>query len=232
MSLTSSPQASASRFHVSNLSRYFHYHSASPLRTRSSTKLGIMDTASKELSMRLRFLNDSAHLLATTAPATSKYIMTRHHALMFDSRIELSESQKRDSCGACGTIMTLGWEATLEHNARAGRKGKRKPKVEAARPPKTMVYSCGSCSAKTRISSGATRAPGRHGNSLARSSSTNPALLSTATASGPTSTSSTSTSKKRAKSKKGGLAALLAKHQASQSTSGFGLDLMDFMKKT
>ncbi|EKD12215.1 RNAse P Rpr2/Rpp21/SNM1 subunit domain-containing protein [Drepanopeziza brunnea f. sp. 'multigermtubi' MB_m1] len=184
----------------------------------------------KELSARLRFLNDSAHLLATTAPATSRYIMTRHNALMFDSKIDLSESQRRDACGACGTIMTLGWEATLEQDTPKRRKGKSKPGTDASKAPKTMIYSCGACSKKTRISSGITKPPGRHRKAMSNSSS-NPVSIVTNTTPQATSTP-TPSSKKRQKSKKGGLAAILAKNQASQSSSGFGLDLMDFMKKS
>ncbi|KAJ5054030.1 uncharacterized protein L3040_000316 [Drepanopeziza brunnea f. sp. 'multigermtubi'] len=148
---------------------------------------------------------------------------------MFDSKIDLSESQRRDACGACGTIMTLGWEATLEQDTPKRRKGKSKPGTDASKAPKTMIYSCGACSKKTRISSGITKPPGRHRKAMSNSSS-NPVSIVTNTTPQATSTP-TPSSKKRQKSKKGGLAAILAKNQASQSSSGFGLDLMDFMKK-
>ncbi|KAI9055727.1 hypothetical protein LZ554_000668 [Drepanopeziza brunnea f. sp. 'monogermtubi'] len=120
---------------------------------------------------------------------------------MFDSKIDLSESQRREACGACGTIMTLGWEATLEQDAPKGRKGKSKSGTDAPKAPKTMIYSCGACSKKTRISSGITKPPGRHRKAMANSSS-NPVSIATNTTPQATSTP-TPSSKKRQKSKKG-----------------------------
>jgi hypothetical protein len=53
------------------------------------------------------------------------------------------------------------------------------------------------------------------------------------TKSSPVSLAAKSNSKKRAKARKrGGLEALLAAKETSREVSGFGLDLMDFMKKS
>ncbi|CAL3962441.1 unnamed protein product [Diplocarpon coronariae] len=180
----------------------------------------------QEISARLKFLDDCAHLLAATAPATSRYIMSTHHALMFETNIEPTELQMMRACGACGTIMILGWGATLE----PGRKAKGKQRVEAAEPLKTMVYYCGICSRKTRISTRIPKPPGRHGKSISKSIST---LKSSSTLTIPQATTIGKSNKKRSRSKnKGGLAAILARNQASQvPSSGYGLDLIDFMKK-
>ncbi|PBP25724.1 RNAse P Rpr2/Rpp21/SNM1 subunit domain-containing protein [Diplocarpon rosae] len=184
----------------------------------------------KEISARLAFLDDSAHMLAATAPATARYMMSTHNALMFETHIEPTESQMRRACGACGTIMILGWDASLE----LCRKGKCRQRVEAAdKQIKTMVYNCGTCSRKTRISTGTSKPSARHGKSISNSLS-NPRSISTQAVSQPITTATTSKRRNRPKSK-GGLAAILAKNHASQasqsSSSGFGLDLLDFMKK-
>ncbi|KAL2068808.1 hypothetical protein VTL71DRAFT_15146 [Oculimacula yallundae] len=184
-----------------------------------------------ELSARLRYLNHSAHLLATTSPATSRYLMSRHNALIYDSKIELSEAQKRKACGACGTIMILGWEATLEGEERSKKRNTQK-KLEVENQPRAMVYTCATCSKKTRFLTGISK-PARRIRTAMNSQpiSSHPA---------PQSQSQTSDTKaplktgaKRKSRKKGVLDAILAKNQATKAlSSGFGLDLSDFMKKS
>ncbi|KAK2628001.1 hypothetical protein QTJ16_002647 [Diplocarpon rosae] len=181
----------------------------------------------KEISARLTFLGDSAHMLAATAPATARYMMSTHNAIMFETNIEPTESQMMRACGACGNIMILGWDATLELRM----KGKGKQGVEADKQIKTMVYNCGTCSRKTRISTGTSKPPARHGKTISESLSS-PRSISNRTASQPITTATTSKRRNRQKNK-GALAAILAKNEKSQasSSSGFGLDLLDFMKK-
>ncbi|PVH88793.1 hypothetical protein DL98DRAFT_402632 [Cadophora sp. DSE1049] len=181
-----------------------------------------------KLSARLRYLNESAHLLATTSPTTSRYLMSRHNALMFDSKIELSEEQKKKACGACGTIMILGWEATLENNVQR-KKGKGRQETEATKPPKSMIYSCGTCSKKTRIPAGISKSARRNKASLHFTSiSTAPTPQSQASQSNPPSQKGP----KRKSRKKGVLEAILARNQPQPANTGFGLDLSDFMKKS
>ncbi|KAH6711048.1 hypothetical protein DL95DRAFT_1867 [Leptodontidium sp. 2 PMI_412] len=186
------------------------------------------------LSARLRYLNESAHLLATTSPTTSRYLMSRHNALMYDSKIELSESQKKKACGACGTIMILGWEATLQSEVRS-RKGKAagntaRKEREAARHLRTMVYTCGTCSKKTQFPTSISKPIRRNKAALpSTSTSTAPTLQSQASEANTPSKKAP----KRKSRKKGVLEAILARNQAPQATSsGFGLDLSDFMKKS
>ncbi|KAK0109720.1 hypothetical protein ONS95_002399 [Cadophora gregata] len=181
-----------------------------------------------ELSVRLRYLNDSAHLLATTSPTASRYLMNRHNALMFDSKIELSQEQKTKACGACGTITTLGWEASSENDIqRKKRKGRLGSQV--TKLPKAMVYSCGICSKKTRIPTGTSK-PGRRSKVPLQSTT-----ISTApTPQAPSGETSNPPQKaaKRKQRKKGVLEAILARNHPQPSNTGFGLDLSDFMKKT
>jgi ribonuclease MRP protein subunit SNM1 len=193
--------------------------------------------ASPELSARLRYLNDSAHLLTTTAPATSRYMMSSCNALMFDRNIDQSETQRRKVCGACGTIMILGWECTVQLESQKRRRKKGDQSKDAPNSSKAIVYKCESCSRETRfpIPLPAPRNKMRSQRQMP-SSGTGAMNLLQAKANSTTSTplSTNASSKKRAKARKqGGLGAILAQKKASEaSRSGFGLDLMDFMKKT
>jgi len=185
---------------------------------------------SPELAARLRYLNDAAHLLATTAPATSRQLMSKCNSLIFDCELEQSESHKRQICGACGTIMTVGWATTLEIQSQRprGKVGKALQK-ETRKPKKEMVYKCGACRRTTRFDIPLPAAK-RKTISTGHSKAAVPIQAKTATTA--TVHSANSSSKKRAKARKGGLEALLANNKAVEARqSGFGLDLMDFMKK-
>jgi RNase P subunit RPR2 len=186
--------------------------------------------ASFDLSARLQYLNDAAHLLATTAPSTSKYLMSARNDLMFDSGMEQPESLKRNACSACGTILVIGWQATLEVQSQSPRLQNQKP---AKLPRKDMVYTCESCSRTTRIRIAPPTKKQISKSYIRHTPSTKQSITSIAKSeSGPRIISANSSSKKRAKARKqGSLAAVLAGRNSAASTSGFGLDLMDFMKK-
>ncbi|PSS22528.1 hypothetical protein M430DRAFT_18076 [Amorphotheca resinae ATCC 22711] len=192
---------------------------------------------SSELSARLRFLNDSAHLLATTTPATSKYLMSRYHSLMFERELEQSDAQRRRACGACGTIMILGWEATLQMESRRPRRKNSSQKRDVQTPSKAIVYKCESCSRITRFNTPPPAPRRKIGSSRTKSSLgtgvPTPSQAKEANPNTGVAPSTNSSSRKRAKTRKqSGLEAILARKKASEaSTSGFGLDLMDFMKK-
>ncbi|TVY18300.1 Uncharacterized protein LARI1_G004730 [Lachnellula arida] len=190
--------------------------------------------ASPELSARLQYLNDSAHLLAATAPETSRHLMSRHDSLLFDSNLDPPNTQKRKACGACGTIMILGWNGVLELK-QLGRKNKRR-QGKVSNPPRAVVYKCDCCGSKTRKSLPTPLQKHKPGTKSSKAVS-----VADAASSGTLQTkenpglgqSSNANSKKRAKSRKqSSLQAILAKQKASEgaSASGFGLDLMDFMK--
>lgn len=199
--------------------------------------------ASPDLSARLRYLNDSAHLLATTAPTTSKYLVSKCNSLMFDNSIEQPESHKRKVCGACGTIMILGWHGRVELQSQRSRRGKNVSAEKATDRARAMVYKCESCGRKSRINISSS-APKRKSSSVSHTehlssitpTSNTPLLPGISTPPQPTSNTSattTSASKKRSKAKKqSGLEAILARQRATDSRgSGFGLNLFDFMKK-
>lgn len=181
--------------------------------------------ASPDLTARLRYLSDSAHLLAATAPATSKYLMSKCNSLMFDNDIELSESHRRKVCGACGTIMILGWDGKLEAGSqRRGARGKSISGKALTDRARAMVYKCESCGRKTRIN--ISTSPSSVPKYKSAISHTNHTLSIT-----EASNTSQSGGKKRTKSRKqGGLEAILARRKATDSRSS-GFDLLDFMKK-
>jgi ribonuclease MRP protein subunit SNM1 len=211
-------------------------HNASPSLATFKLELDAAIMASPELSARLQYLNDSAHLLAAAAPETSRHLMSRHNSLLFDSNLDPSEAQKRKACGACGTIMILGWNGVLELK-QPGRKNRRRH-GGVSKTQRAVVYTCECCRRKTRHPFPAPRQkynPGTKSSKPAPVSATASASSRTPQAKDvPTvSQSSNSSSKKRAKNRKqGSLQAILAKQKASEgaSGSGFGLDLMDFMK--
>lgn len=203
--------------------------------------------ASPAISARLKYLNDSAHLLAMSAPATSAYLMSRCHRLMFDNDLDQTSAQKRHVCGACGNIMILGWTSTIQLEAVRARKGKHNATCTLRRPSnekvKTIVYTCELCNRQTRQSINTTIPkasqtqniiPRPKASQIATpvkvlSSDTYPATRT------PGSASANASSRKRAKIRKqSGLQALLAKNKELDtrgSAGGFGLDLLDLMKK-
>ncbi|KAG9239190.1 hypothetical protein BJ875DRAFT_244957 [Amylocarpus encephaloides] len=185
--------------------------------------------ASQDISARLRYLNDSAHLLAVTAPSTSKHIMSSYNSLLSDNHLDSTEEHKREVCGACGAIMALGWEAIEEF-----KDPRRKRERNNVTSTKTLTYRCLCC--KRRSNHTVTSCP-RHKPKKLSPSFSRPIIATTTTTTEtmhnlPSKEASSTNGKKRSKSKKqSGLQALLAKQKASQNvSSGFGLDLLDFMK--
>lgn len=189
---------------------------------------------SPELTARLRYLNDSAHLLATTAPETSRQLMSQCNALMFDNELDHTITEKQTACGACGTIILLGWEGKLESQSERLRDSKKGKVLYRPMQPRALLYECGTCGRKTRQHIKLPLPAKRH---MPASSASRPVRISEQYANPPAGCSPStetpsvnSSSKKRAKTRKGGLAAILAQKNTS-NVSGSGYDLMDFMKK-
>jgi ribonuclease MRP protein subunit SNM1 len=202
--------------------------------------------ASPAISARLKYLNDSAHLLVTTAPGTSAYLMSRCNGLMFDNELDQSDARKRHICGACGNIMILGWTGARQLESLGVRKGRRNAKSNllqlSSAKVKTVVYTCDRCSRRTRqnINTGIPRSPMILDTTYSSnvSKKLTPFMASSldthSTNSTPSSASANANSRKRAKIRKqGGLQALLAKNRESgtRGSIDFGLDLLDLMKR-
>jgi RNase P subunit RPR2 len=189
--------------------------------------------ASAELSARLRYLNDSAHLLAITAPATSRRLIARCYALMFENKLDPSEAQRQNACGACGTIMALGWDGTMQTESQPSRRSKDIRDGQGHQHSKALICKCETCGRKTRLPLNTRPQANRRksASSNLRSMSTSQSL--TKPNSGSQVLEVKTRGKKRARARKrGGLEAILAGKKVNPETSGFGLDLMDFMKKS
>jgi len=192
---------------------------------------------SNEITARLRFLEDSAKLMSATSSATSAYLMSQVNQLMFDHEIEPSESHRRYACGACGSLMIAGWTSTLKKET-TSRRPITKAKAGHSRPKKdenhrktrasVLVYKCNLCTndTKHRIPNYDTPAFRRGHKKLAQSASSQTSSIKVSK-----SNSANTNSKKRSRARKGGLQALLAAKKDNGASPGFGLDLMDLMKK-
>lgn len=199
--------------------------------------------ANHDMSARLRHLNNAAQLMSTGSPETSAYLMSQVNQLMFDHEIETPESHRRYACGACGSIMIPGWTSSVEkealqtkslrQNTRSGAGFSKLQKDHAAEKTTgitSLLYKCNLCGKNTRHRQPNQTIPAyRRGKRATQSIP----LAAPATLTVAEKSSASTSSKKRARARKqGGLQALLAaKKESGGSTTGFGLDLMDLMKK-
>jgi len=188
--------------------------------------------SSSELSARLRFLNDSAHLLAATAPSTSRHLRSKCNTLISEHELVLSNTQKGSACGACGTIAIMGWEGTMHTELPPSRRKNARLNGQAAKQTKILVYQCKTCGSKTRSPLGTPPSAIRRKSTTSDSRSLAPSHSLNKATSSSSVPEVKSNSKKRAKARKGGLEALLAAKKAGPEAPGFGLDLMDFMTKS
>ncbi|KAF2430577.1 hypothetical protein EJ08DRAFT_238450 [Tothia fuscella] len=183
---------------------------------------------------RLRYLNDSAHLLVYAAPSTAAFFQSCYDKVAEDEDIPASDARRREICGACGFNMLyspLYLPITLKSEIKEKKVGE-DPKDERQQ----RVLSCSACYSKTEFnlpvakhtrgaSKARTSAPSAA--SDANSASTITARVTTKESSAPAGV------RKRAKGRKQqSLSAMLAKSKAEAAAdkSGFGLDLMDLMK--
>ena len=200
------------------------------------------------LQARLRFLNDSAHLIAIGSPTTSAVLGSHYDKLLAENDLDLQASKKdqdsrrREVCGACGNLMIPGWSChVVQENikpkeAQRAKKISRKPTSKLG---KAKVYSCLRCHRKTvqpvvaRESKVLLKKPiVLKSQTIQHAASAAPASIAEYASATPK--SANAGSKKRAKARKrGGLQAMLAKSKTEPlgpSLGGFGLDLMDLMK--
>jgi hypothetical protein len=200
--------------------------------------------AHNEQTTTLSFLTDAAHLLATTAPETSAYLMSRRNDLMFEYEMPpLSDKQRHHVCSCCGHIMLLGKGSRLQVKSeiRPSRKNKSRSIGSTGAPHNpgpTKAITCGYCGRLTNIKLPAPAPISRRKVKVEK-------VIKTLGASGPSQAraqaqetasqkaSSNASSKKRAKSRKAGLQALLDQSNASRNSrpGGLGLSLADFMAK-
>lgn len=224
------------------------------------TELMMNGPSSTQLSATLDFLTDAAHLLATTAPETSAFLMNQRGNLMFENELPQSDVHRQHVCSCCGHIMIPGHGSLLkfEHQKavrkrlRAGQQFTKTPvqtkqQDQESRKGPVKRITCGYCTRKTEIKFPAPAPVSRRSINLktqpqqqaSKTAATGlkpsaaPTLGSLAGLSAHKPTpSSSANSKKRAKSRKAGLQALLDQSNASKaSRPGLGLSLADFMQK-
>jgi hypothetical protein len=192
---------------------------------------------------RLRFLTESAHLLALTCPTTSALLGAEHDRLVQFEDLDLNtpkkewDSHRRQVCGGCGSLMIPGWscDVTREPSRPVQAqvdKTKAKGRKEGQQVEKSVVYQCLRCHRKT-VQLLPPRIPKHVKLSSEPTQAVAPLVVTVKESRGQDSRvakSVNASSKQRAKARKqSGLQAMLAKSKA-QSSGGFGLDLMDLMQ--
>lgn len=184
---------------------------------------------------QLHFLTDAAHLLATTAPQTSAFLMSRRNELLVENDIAVPDSQRQRVCSCCGHVMVPGQSSTLKietkKTPRPRTNSKQQQQIRAMPGGISKVMTCGHCGRDSRLKLEGPSRISRHKKALQPQFTV--AQAKQTQLSEPARPSANASSKKRAKHRKAGLQALLDQKQGStvSSSSGFGLSLSDFMKK-
>lgn len=190
---------------------------------------------------RLRFLQAAAHLLAVPSPTISATLGAAHDKVLESQDADAKSHTKewdltrRGFCGACGNVMVPSWSCKVSQEIRPTTiaEGAKKDtlKCYSDRKAKEMVYLCLRCNRKTVQPLQPRTARHSEATSLGLTSvkPISEANESTLQGTNRVVKSANLSSKQRAKSRKGGLQAMLAQSKTQGSTSK-GLDLMDFMQ--
>lgn len=180
---------------------------------------------------RLKFLKEAAQLLYVTSPSSSAALGAARNKLIEERDIDIEASTKewnalrRELCGACGNLMLPGWSCEITRELRP--LPKKNDSTMKSRREKDMVYSCLRCHRKTvqPLPAAPVRKLRKETHSMKVQKTEQPAAVSGTPDKNKGVKSANASSKQRAKSRKGGLQAMLAKSK----TQSKGLDLMDFM---
>ena len=185
---------------------------------------------------RLNFLRDSAHCFDSLSPSTAAFLRSAHNQILHSQFKSLNQRQKDTFCGACGNIRSPEKTKTIEI--------KKKPvsRVSKRRSDGATIYKCLCCHRRTikptrrdpRIQSSVPQPNTETGStSTIQQSTESPSqqpgpqpVAQLAQGDRPSKSTENASSKKRAKTRKGGLQALMASKQQSQPS----LDLFDFLQ--
>ncbi|KAF2747252.1 hypothetical protein M011DRAFT_458539 [Sporormia fimetaria CBS 119925] len=186
---------------------------------------------------RLKYLRDAAQLLSVASPTTAANLNATRIRLARERLVETEGPTKewdalcREACGACGNMLIPGWSCKVSMRS-LGKKDlkQRKDTSAVVHEERAMVYSCLRCGRDTTQGlppkpTRRLRRPGRHAKGSTPASEIKNQNMEDST---KVVKSVNSSSKQRAKARKGGLQAMLAKSK-NQSSASSGLDLMDFM---
>jgi hypothetical protein len=193
------------------------------------------------MNARLRYLDDSSHLLAYSAPSTAAFLQSRLNRLADEENAGLPDARGREICGACGFNML--W-SSIYPPVHPKIENKKRQKASDDGPSKSKetkrtVLLCRVCHSKTEYQLSVAKKA--RGASKLRRTNLPPTTKMPSfdqkvdNASKPSSDAPIHTPRKRAKGRKqNSLSAMLAKSKAEAASqkAGFGLDLMDLMKGT
>lgn len=216
----------------------------------STANMATNKAVSGDMASTISFLNDAAHLMATTSPESSAYLMSKRSGLLFEHELTLSDKQRQHVCSCCGHIMRFGQGDDLQ--VKSGKRASQKPRSARrlnakgnpprpqlqARPGPVKTITCCFCGRLTNIQLPAPSPIHQrrvNAEKITRASergAVKAGMPSTAQEVVVQKTASNASSKKRAKSRKAGLQALLSQSSTSRnSNAGLGLSLADFLQK-
>ncbi|KAF2276247.1 uncharacterized protein EI97DRAFT_53385 [Westerdykella ornata] len=188
---------------------------------------------------RLKYLREAARILAVSSPAVSAELGATRIRLLEERDADLEATPKerdalrRELCVACGNLLLPGWSCSVAHESRSRNPIKKKEGDAMEMKPRCesdLVYTCLRCHRRTEKQlplppPRRTQIAGRP----SRISKPAPMAQSDGADRNKGIKTANASSKQRAKARKGGLQAMLAKSKSQNSTSQ-GLDLMDFMQ--
>ncbi|KAL1857779.1 hypothetical protein Plec18167_001819 [Paecilomyces lecythidis] len=204
-----------------------------------------------ESAPQLNFLRDSAQFLSSQSPSTSAHLLAVHNRILYEQLRPLNNRQHETLCGACGSLRTPETTKRIEIKEKSVRSKAQKSSV--AKPAASqdasqgaVVYKCLRC--HKRAVQPIRKQTARRTIQSVPVAASQPAVSPTASSTNKTApqqapeamtrgdstktTSENANSKKRAKARKqGGLQALLASKQRTQSQTSSSLDLFDFLQQ-
>lgn len=221
------------------------------LHTTYKGDFSLLAMALAESAPQLNFLRDSAQFLSFQSPSTSAHLLAVHNRILHDQFRPLNFRQHETFCGACGSLRTPHITKKVEIKEKSAKSKAQKSKVTKPAgsqdaPPGAVVYKCLRC--YKRAVQPIRKPASRKNIQSVPIAATEPVVSSTAASTSKTSpqeaadaatpsvssktTSENASSKKRAKARKqGGLQALLASKQRSQTQTSSSLDLFDFLQQ-
>lgn len=174
---------------------------------------------STDEAARLRYLNDSAHLLASTSPRISAHLITKRNLHLTSIGGPVNT---RDACHKCGTIFRHGINhiVTNKRNHVVSICQTCKHTIRLAAEPILPIPKSSSTIATPEL--GLSRIASPSGDMLIQSSVIQHNLMAV---------NKKSAHERKKIRKQSGLQALLANRNEQKTKSGSGLDLMDLMRK-
>ena len=191
------------------------------------------------MDSKIKFLDRAAQTYALKAPSLSAYIMLERAATVEKLGITESKKDRKDVCRACGTLLISGVTSRSSLNRGTSPRivskvSKRKRQSKSTQSEKSLETHCLTCHrfSKVAILPSKRQSVGE-GDRLPTNDKIQSSTGNDIEIGSPAAPKAVNVSSKRTKTRrKGGLQALVQRTKESQQTSSsFGLDLMDFMKE-